>query len=53
MCSMRSVEFVAVLTAMLVPFVALKTSDLSTYLYWTAVVSAYLAHIAYRRWEVE
>lgn len=53
MCSMRAVEFAAVLIAMLVPFVAIKTDDLTTYLYWTAVVTAYLAHIAYRRWEVE
>ncbi len=50
---MRAVEFAAVLTAMLVPFAAIKTDDMSTYAYWTVVVAAYLAYIAYRRWEVE
>ncbi len=50
---MRVVEFAAVILAMLVPFAAIKTNDLSTYMYWTAVVSAYLIYTAYRRWEVE
>ncbi len=53
MCSMKVLESAAVILAMLVPFVAIKTTNLSTYIYWTAVVAIYLGYIAYRRWEVE
>ncbi|MBE8539679.1 hypothetical protein ICJ57_06080 [Geoglobus acetivorans] len=46
-------EFAAVLLAMLVPFIAIKSHDLAAYIYWTAVVATYLAYISYRRWEIE
>ncbi len=50
---MRAVEFAAVILAMLVPFIAIKTHDMATYIYWTVVVAAYLAYTAFRRWDVE
>ncbi len=53
MCSMKVHEFAATILAMLVPFMVIKTDDLSTYIYWTAVVSLYLIYTAFRRWEIE
>ncbi len=50
---MKVLEFAVVILAMIVPFAAIKTIDLSTYIYWTAVVATYLVYIALRRWDVE
>ena len=47
---MKFLEGLIVILAMLVPFVAIKTHDLLTYIYWCAVASAYLAYIAFSRW---
>ncbi len=43
---MKVLEGVIVVLAMLLPFVAFKTADLTTYIYWTAVTAAYLVYIA-------
>ncbi len=50
---MRFIELLIIILAMLVPFFAIKTNDLSTYVYWITVVTLYLIYIAVRRWEVE
>lgn len=50
---MKWLEFVLVIVAMLIPFFAIKSSDISTYVYWTAVVVIYLAYKAVGRWESE
>ncbi len=52
-CSMRLLEILIVVIAMLVPFAAIKSADLTTFAYWNIVAAAYLAYIAIRRWEVE
>ncbi len=50
---MRWIEALVVVTLMLVPFVAFKSSDLTTYAYWNVVTAVYLAYISLRRWEGE
>jgi len=52
-CSMRILELIVVIFAMLIPFIAMKSEDLTTYLFWIAVVAIYLVYIAVRRWEIE
>ncbi len=47
---MKLLEGIVVIAAMLVPFVAIKSHDMTTYFYWTAVAAAYLAYIAIKRW---
>lgn len=47
---MRALEALVVLLAMCVPFVAIKSADLTTYLYWTVVSALYLTYVAFRRW---
>lgn len=49
-CSMKLLEGVIIIAAMLVPFVAIKSHDMTTYLYWTAVAAAYLIYITIKRW---
>ena len=43
---MKVLEGVIVVLAMLLPFVAFKTADLTTYIYWVAVTALYLVYIA-------
>jgi len=50
-CSMRLMEVIVVVLAMLVPFIAIKSKDFTTYLYWIGVTSIYLVYISLRRWE--
>jgi|Deesub1362A_J573_1020465.scaffolds.fasta_scaffold00615_5 hypothetical protein len=50
---MRLFELGVVIAAMLVPFIAIKSNSLATFVYWNTVVTAYLAYIAVRRWEYE
>ncbi len=50
---MRVIEPLLIILAMIFPFVGIKSHDLSTYIYWTAVVSLYLAYTTYKRWEIE
>ncbi len=50
---MRILELIVVIFAMLIPFIAMKSEDLTTYLFWIAVVAIYLVYIAVRRWEIE
>ncbi len=50
---MKGLDVVAVLIAMLVPFFAFKSHDLTSYFYWFAVTFAYLLFVWARRWEVE
>ncbi|MBO8179784.1 MAG: hypothetical protein H0Z19_04785 [Archaeoglobus sp.] len=47
---MKLLEGVIIIAAMLVPFVAIKSHDMTTYLYWTAVAAAYLIYITIKRW---
>lgn len=47
---MKLLEGVIIIAAMLVPFWAIKSHDMTTYLYWTAVTAAYLLYIAIKRW---
>lgn len=48
--SIRGFEALIVLLAMCVPFVAIRSIDLSTYFYWTIVSALYLTYVALRRW---
>jgi len=48
---MRLMEVIVVVLAMLVPFIAIKSKDFATYLYWIGVTSVYLVYISLRRWE--
>lgn len=45
---MKLIEGLIVVLAMLVPFVAIKSHDMATYLYWTLVSAAYLTYITLR-----
>ncbi|AGK61206.1 hypothetical protein Asulf_01208 [Archaeoglobus sulfaticallidus PM70-1] len=45
---MKLLEGLIVVLAMIVPFFAIKSYDLSTYIYWCIVASLYLAYIAVR-----
>jgi hypothetical protein len=47
---MRLFEALVVIIAMCVPFVVMKSSDLTAYIYWTLVSAAYLIFIALRMW---
>ncbi|MEM1579136.1 MAG: hypothetical protein QXN34_02890 [Archaeoglobaceae archaeon] len=47
---MKALESLIIILAMCVPFIAIRSADLSTYIYWTAVSAFYLAYIALRRW---
>jgi len=47
---MRWLEFLVVIIAMFLPFVAMKRTDMTVYIYWTAISALYLAFIAFRRW---
>ncbi|ADC66598.1 hypothetical protein Ferp_2491 [Ferroglobus placidus DSM 10642] len=47
------IDIVIVLLAMLLPFISLKSNDLTAYFYWFAVTALYLLYISIRRWEVE
>ena len=49
-CSMKSLEGLIVVLAMLVPFIAIKSHDLSTYAYWSVVTAIYLVYISLSRW---
>ncbi len=47
---MRGFEALIILLAMCVPFIAIKSTDLTTYLYWTLVSALYLIYVALKRW---
>jgi hypothetical protein len=47
---MKLLEGLIVILAMSLPFVAIKSNDMLTYIYWCAVASAYLLYIALSRW---
>ncbi len=47
---MKLLEGLAIIAAMSVPFFAIKSHDMSVYLYWTAVTTAYLIYITIKRW---
>ncbi len=47
---MKVLEGLIVIAAMLLPFIAIKSYDLTTYIYWCAVTAAYLAYITLSRW---
>jgi len=47
---MKLVEGLIVILVMFVPFVAIKSYDLATYTYWTAVTTIYLIYISVSRW---
>jgi len=47
---MKALEGLVVIAAMILPFVAIKSQDMSTYFYWTSVAAAYLVYITLRRW---
>ncbi|MFN3384005.1 MAG: hypothetical protein ACK401_03805 [Archaeoglobaceae archaeon] len=47
---MKGVEALIVLLVMCVPFIAIKSTDLATYLYWTVVSALYLIYVALKRW---
>ncbi|AIG97053.1 MULTISPECIES: hypothetical protein [Archaeoglobus] len=47
---MKLLEGIVVIAAMLVPFVAIRSHDMTTYLYWTAVTAAYLTYLTIKRW---
>ncbi len=47
---MKLLEGAIIIAAMLVPFWAIKSYDMTTYLYWTAVTAAYLIYITIKRW---
>ncbi|MEM0022351.1 MAG: hypothetical protein QXD49_01775 [Archaeoglobaceae archaeon] len=44
------VDVLVILLAMCIPFVAIKSMDLATYLYWTVVSALYLIYVALKRW---
>ncbi len=48
---MRALEIAAVVLAMLLPFVAIKSADLKTFAYWNILAAVYLIYISARRWE--
>ena len=50
MCSMKLLEGLIVILAMLVPFAFIKTYNLLTYVYWCVVVAIYLVYITLSRW---
>jgi hypothetical protein len=45
---MKWLEGLVVVSAMLLPFVAIKSEDLTTYVYWILVSAAYLTYTAVR-----
>lgn len=47
---MKLLEGVVVIAAMAVPFVAIKSHDMMTYIYWTALTAAYLTYLTIKRW---
>jgi|Deesub1362B_J571_1020462.scaffolds.fasta_scaffold00305_6 hypothetical protein len=47
---MKSLEAIIILTAMIVPFVAIKSYDISTYAYWSIITGIYLVYISISRW---
>ncbi|MEM0215150.1 MAG: hypothetical protein QXU31_04305 [Archaeoglobaceae archaeon] len=47
---MKALEGLIVVLVMCIPFVAIKSLDLTTYLYWSIVSAVYLAYIAFSRW---
>ncbi len=47
---MKVLEGLVVVLAMSVPFMAIKSADLTTYIYWSLVSAIYLAYIAVSRW---
>ncbi|MDK2795610.1 MAG: hypothetical protein PWQ22_203 [Archaeoglobaceae archaeon] len=47
---MKALEGLIVVLAMCIPFIAIKSQDLTTYVYWCLVSAIYLAYIAVSRW---
>jgi|Deesub1362A_J573_1020465.scaffolds.fasta_scaffold00076_54 hypothetical protein len=47
---MKLLEGLIVILAMIVPFFAIKSYDMSAFLYWIAVTAMYLIYIALSRW---
>ncbi|MCS7144296.1 MAG: hypothetical protein NZ879_04675 [Archaeoglobaceae archaeon] len=47
---MKALEGLIVVLAMCVPFLLIKTMDLTTYVYWSLVSAIYLVYIAISRW---
>ncbi len=47
---MKALEGLIVVLAMSMPFIAIKSVDLATYIYWSIVSATYLAYIAISRW---
>jgi len=47
---MKALEGLIVILAMCVPFVVIKSIDLTTYIYWSSISALYLAYIAVSRW---
>ncbi|MEM4155608.1 MAG: hypothetical protein QXQ38_02650 [Archaeoglobaceae archaeon] len=47
---MKALEGLIVVLAMCIPFVAIKSVDLTTYIYWCLVSACYLSYIAFSRW---
>lgn len=47
---MKALEGLIVVSAMCFPFIAIKSLDLATYIYWSLVTAIYLAYIAISRW---
>lgn len=47
---MRVIEPLIVLLAMCVPFIAIRSTDLATYLYWVSISVLYLVYVALKRW---
>jgi hypothetical protein len=47
---MKALEGLIVVLAMSVPFIAIKSADMTTYIYWSLVSAVYLAYIAVSRW---
>ncbi|WP_202319880.1 hypothetical protein [Archaeoglobus neptunius] len=47
---MKWLEGLVVVAAMTVPFMAIRSYDLTTYIYWSLVAALYLIYIAISRW---
>ncbi len=47
---MKVLEGLIVILLMLLPFIAIKNHDLSTYIYWSTVTTLYLIYITLSRW---
>jgi len=47
---MKALEGLIIVLVMSVPFIAIKSADLTTYIYWSLVSAMYLTYIAVSRW---